>query len=112
MNNPFARPAQAATATQEGPPKPTISKLDPNDGPTSGGTAVVITGTGFESEAAADVQVHFGGIRVEVESASDTEIKVVSPALNLGRATGAAKLPVTVSTPEGTSDAAEFTYTD
>ena len=72
-----SRPEQAAsTLTQLATPStPTITSVLPNSGPTSGGTAVTITGTEFESGAT----VTFGGVAGTVTALSATEISVITP---------------------------------
>jgi len=73
---------------------PTIKKMKPKNGPVTGGTEVVITGTGFTPSAA----VEFGGIPAEeVTYTSATSITAVSPPHELGT------VDVTVSTAAGTS---------
>jgi IPT/TIG domain len=73
---------------------PTVKKLAPKKGATSGGTSVTITGTGFSGATA----VSFGGTAAasfKVDSASS--ITAVSP----GHSSGT--VDVTVTTPGGTS---------
>jgi IPT/TIG domain len=75
---------------------PTVKKIVPKKGATSGGTSVTITGTGFSGATA----VRFGGTAAssfEVKSA--TSITAVSPAHSAGT------IDVTVTTPGGTSAA-------
>lgn len=83
---------------------PAITALNPSTGPTSGGTTVVITGSGFTGATA----VTFGGTAATSFTVnSDTQITAVSPA----RAAGT--VHVRVTTPVGQSaevDAARFTY--
>ena len=65
-----------STLTQSATPSiPTITSVNPTSGPTSGGTAVTITGTEFESGAT----VTFGGVAGTVTALSATEISVVTP---------------------------------
>ena len=81
---------------------PTISGLSPDQGDTTGGTAVTITGTQF---------VHVRGVRfgkadaTDVRVLSPTSISVIAPQHSAGTA------PVHVLTGFGRSDAAQFTYT-
>jgi uncharacterized linocin/CFP29 family protein len=90
-------------------PSPIIDRLDPDRGPTAGSSwpdpkFVVITGTHFLGAT----EVDFGGIRASIyKIESDKQIIVVLPP----RAAGAGAVGVTVTTPGGTSDARDFTYT-
>jgi large repetitive protein len=87
-------------------PIPTVSGISPTNGPSTGGTNVTITGTGFTSAST----VSFGGTAgTSVTYVSDTQITVRSPA----RATGGT-VDVTVATTGGTSAISavdRFTYT-
>lgn len=76
------------------PSPPTVTNVSPNNGPTSGGNTVTVTGTNFLSS---NTQVFFGvtpGTSVVV--ISDTELTVTAPA-------GLGTVDVTVTTPFGTS---------
>ncbi len=74
-------------------PRPTITKLAPQQGPKAGGTAATITGTNLASATA----VHFGNARAKIDKVvSATQIKVTSPK-------GSGTVDVTVTTPGGTS---------
>jgi hypothetical protein len=85
-------------------PAPTVTNVNPNTGPASGGTSVSITGTNFSGATV----VRFGGNAAgsfTVNSA--TQITATSPA-------GTGTVDVTVSTAGGTSatgSADQFTYT-
>jgi hypothetical protein len=61
-----------------------ISEITPSDGPSRGGTAVVIRGTGFQREVDCSLPcpttVTFGAIEVPVKSAGLTSIVVIAPA--------------------------------
>jgi hypothetical protein len=81
---------------------PTVRGIDPNIGPVAGGTPVTITGSGFGSSTNG-VSVSFGGTLATSTSVSDTQITAVSPA-------GTGIVDVTVTTPNGTSNAVQFTY--
>jgi hypothetical protein len=85
------------------PPKPTVSGLSVNYGPTAGGTRVDITGTGLGGVTA----VHFG-------SAAASGVTVLSPyAVSALAPPGTGKVDVTVDAPGGTSNAVvtdTFTY--
>jgi alpha-tubulin suppressor-like RCC1 family protein len=83
-------------------PKPTVSNVQANVGALSGGTRVMISGTGFTSASA----VKFGASAASYAVISDTWISAVSPA-------GKGTVDVTVSTPGGTSATGstdQFTY--
>jgi large repetitive protein len=83
---------------------PTVTGVSPGAGSTAGGTSVTITGTDFVAGA---TTVSFGSrAGTSVSVASPTSLKVKSPA-------GSGTVPVTVTTPGGTSTAAtgdSFTY--
>ena len=81
---------------------PTVSGASPNNGPTTGGTAVTITGTNF----AAGATVNFGGTSAtNVVVVSGTQITATTPAGNAGAAT----VSVTVNAQSG-SLTNGFTY--
>lgn len=85
-------------------PSVTVSSLTPNSGPTTGGTTVLIGGSGFASGAA----VSFGGSAgTAVSVLSATQIRATSPAH------AAAAVTVTVANPDGSqgSLAGGFTFT-
>jgi hypothetical protein len=82
---------------------PAITGLSPNTGPASGGTSVVITGSGFLGATS----VTFGGTSITGSVVSDTTILVTSPAHAAG------VVSIRVTTPLGTSAdtaADNFTY--
>jgi hypothetical protein len=79
-------------------PVPTISGVTPASGPESGGTAVIITGTGFMNPAL----VLFGMTPTIAFALSDTQIITISPG-------GTGTVPLAVVTPFGAA-AAFFTY--
>jgi hypothetical protein len=85
-------------------PVPRVTGSSATEGPTSGGTSVTITGTGFTLATA----VNFGSVAVTALTISgDTSITVSSPPED------AATVPVTVTSPGGTSSPApdlQFTY--
>ncbi|MHB8735597.1 MAG: choice-of-anchor Q domain-containing protein [Terriglobales bacterium] len=56
-------------------PAPTVTGISPTSGPTTGGSAVTITGTGFQS----GVTVTFGGASGTVTSVTPTQIVVTTP---------------------------------
>jgi hypothetical protein len=85
------------------PTVPTVTSVTPADGPTTGGTAVVITGSGFTGASS----VSFGSTSVVPTVDSDTQISVSSPQ-------GTGVVNVIVVAPGGTSavtSASQFTYT-
>jgi hypothetical protein len=80
-------------------PPPVVSGVSPSSGTDGGGTAVTITGTNFTGGFAVD----FGTIAASIVVKSDTTIIATSPAEPIGR------VPITVTTPYGTSTAHSFT---
>jgi hypothetical protein len=80
---------------------PVVSSISPDRGPTSGGTSVTLTGTGFTGTTA----VRFGGTTAPSFTAtSSTQIFAVAPA-------GTGTVNVTVTTGEGTStQSIAYTY--
>src|SRR5215831_13944634 len=86
---------------QFGPP--TVTNVNPNTGPTSGGTSVTITGTNFSDATAVSFRSNAAG-SFTVNSA--TQITATSPA-------GVGTVDVTVTTAGGTSAISSgdrFTY--
>ena len=85
------------------PSAPTITSISPTTGPTTGGTTVTITGTGFTGATA----VTFGSVGATSFSVvSDTQVSAISPP-------GTSTVDVTVTTPNGisaTSPSDKFTY--
>ncbi|WP_081706275.1 IPT/TIG domain-containing protein [Nocardia sp. CNY236] len=79
---------------------PTISSISPTSGPATGGTGVVITGTDFTGAAT----VRFGTIATVFTIDSATRITASAPPGTVG------VVSVTVTTPEGTSNSADYTY--
>ncbi|MFI6953471.1 beta strand repeat-containing protein, partial [Nocardia sp. NPDC050408] len=80
---------------------PTLTTVVPNAGPVSGGTVVVITGTGLTGATAVD----FGATPVTLFAVnSDTQITALVPAGAAGT------VQVTVTTAGGTSNGVSFTY--
>jgi hypothetical protein len=86
------------------PPVPTVSDVSPGSGPSTGGTPVTITGTGFTGATA----VNFGaGNPATFTVSNDTTIMATAPTGAIGT------VDVTVTTPGGTSATAaadQFTY--
>ena len=94
---------QMVTFSPVSGPAPTVTSVTPNTGPTTGGTAVTITGSNF----AAGVTVAFGGVAAtNVAVLSATEITATSPAGTAGATA------VTVTNPGGQSGSlpSAFTY--
>ncbi|MBB5035561.1 beta strand repeat-containing protein [Prosthecobacter vanneervenii] len=75
---------------------PTVSSVSPASGTVNGGTSVVITGTGFTSDAV----VKFGGVTATITSVSGTSITCTTPTGG-----GAGPASVQVTTPGGTNTA-------
>jgi Family of unknown function (DUF6519)/IPT/TIG domain len=88
---------------------PVVTGISPTAGKPSGGTTVTITGTGFLGATG----VEFGTANAAIVSITATQITVTSPELaNAG--TQPVSVPVTVTTPGGTSvasPAGQFNYT-
>jgi hypothetical protein len=85
-------------------PAPTATGLDPNQGPTAGGTVLTVRGSDF---VPGQTFVTIGGITVpasDVTVVSPTELTFVTPAHQ------AANVELTVTTPGGTSDSLIYTY--
>jgi hypothetical protein len=81
-------------------PAPVLSGLSVTQGPASGGTSVVISGTGLGGATA----VSFGGVDATVTSDGDRSITVTTPASSAGT------VAVTVTTAGGTSAPTSFTF--
>lgn len=77
-------------------PAPTVTVVSPNQGPTAGGTSVIITGTNFLAVSASG-GVRFGAATATYVINSDTQITATTPA------SAAATVDVTVTSPGGTS---------
>lgn len=91
---PVPNPALGLVLDYISPSPPTVTNVSPNNGPTSGGNTVTITGTNFLSS---NTQVFFGATPgTGVVIISDTELTVTAPA-------GLGTVDVTVTTPFGTS---------
>ncbi|WP_406278364.1 IPT/TIG domain-containing protein [Nocardia sp. NBC_00881] len=79
---------------------PALTSVAPNQGPTSGGNTVTLTGTGFTGASAVDFD---GTAAMSFTVVSDTEIRAVTPA-------GTGTVAVTITTPGGTSNGVSYTY--
>jgi large repetitive protein len=74
---PTEMPSPIFTPTPTGTPARTVSGVDPDSGPTTGGTRVTVEGAGFDAGAT----VTFGGAAgADLQVLSDTRIEVVTPA--------------------------------
>ncbi len=96
-------PSDFFTYTAPGTP-PQVGNLNPNTGPTTGGTAINISGTAFSGTTA----VKFGAVSVPFTILNDSVLQVTSPA-------GMGVVDITVTTPNGvsaTSFSDKFTYVD
>ncbi|MFE5561674.1 IPT/TIG domain-containing protein [Streptomyces sp. NPDC056544] len=81
---------------------PTVATVNPSSGPTSGGTAVTITGTAFDTTGT----VTFDGVVAPFSVVNSTTLSVVTPP---GAAAGA--VDVVVTNPAGSATAiGAFTY--
>ena len=83
------------------PLAPTVSSLSQAEGPTAGGTQLVVTGTSFD----ADTSVTLNGIEATVDSFTPTTFNITTPP---SEASGPVALLVTNSA--GTSDPLDFNY--
>ncbi|MCX4452335.1 IPT/TIG domain-containing protein [Streptomyces sp. NBC_01728] len=80
---------------------PVVTGLNPNQGPTTGGNSVTITGTGFTGATT----VAFGAVSASFVVNSSTQITATAPAQPAG------SVAVTVTTPgSGTSNGVTYTY--
>ena len=87
------------------PPAPTASSLDPESGPTAGGTEVTVTGTGF---VPGRTTVRIGDERVP---ASAVEVADDGRSLTFSTPAGpAGTLGVIVTTPYGSTEPLEFRF--
>ncbi len=84
---------------------PTIVAVTPPSGSPAGNQAITITGTHFKSP----VRVFFGAKEAVVLSATETEIRVLSPAVNLGASEQSLSVDVKVITKAGASDETSVT---
>jgi methionine-rich copper-binding protein CopC len=92
---------------------PTITSISPTTGISSGGYQVTIQGTNFTTDGVGVTRVTFltGDPAPVVDVVSPTELVVTVPANPVpGGPTTATSVPVTVTTPGGTSGSVSFTY--
>lgn len=99
------KPQGSASAPPASAPELKGTKIDPSQGPMSGGQEVTITGTGFVQ----DTKVSFGGkVAEEVKFVDETTLKAKTPSSpQIG------KVIVEVTNPDGKSSklAEEYSYT-
>ncbi|MGW7753810.1 IPT/TIG domain-containing protein [Streptomyces violaceusniger] len=81
-------------------PAPTITNLNPPNGPTTGGNTITITGTGLSGA----IQVLFGANPATILTNTPTQITVTAPA------GPPSVVNVTVTTPGGTSNPLPYVY--
>lgn len=101
--------AALCALSTDSPPVPVVTSVSPSLGPTTGGTAVTITGTGFPAGDPAAVSVDFGATPATVTAVpSSTTIDVTAPAALLAPkaasdagsgSAGPVNISVTVTTP-------------
>ncbi|HSN67878.1 MAG TPA: IPT/TIG domain-containing protein [Thermoanaerobaculia bacterium] len=93
--------------TEPPPPDsaPSITSISPAQGKPAGGDLVTITGRNFEPP----LRVLFGDTPAQIVSSTSTEIKVVSPPIQLGVSEQAREVQITVITKAGTSGEARAT---
>ena len=86
---------------------PTVTTVSPNAGPTTGGTAITITGTGFTAPASVKIGqgIYPPVAATDVTVVSSTEITAVT-----GAAHSTGQWFLTVTTPEGTSAVTKASY--
>lgn len=82
---------------------PRISEISPHVSPTSGGTTVTLTGTGFTGATSVTFN---GAVASNLTVVSDTQLTVTTPPQSAGG------VDVTVFTPNGTDTTTLFTYAD
>lgn len=90
--------ARGVTYSFVAPPRPAVTRVSPAGGPASGGTSVTLTGTDLYAG-----RVSVGGTQVS-STCTATTCTYRQPAGSAG------DVPVTVTTPGGTSTAATFRY--
>lgn len=90
------------TLDEEPNPAPTITSIEPNEGPVAGGTEVTITGTGFEE----GTTVKIGGVTCVIVSMTETQIVCTTGA----HAAGEVNVRVTNSDEQYDTLTDAFTY--
>jgi len=96
VTNPDQQSASSGSFTYITPP-PAVAAISPASGPTSGGTAVTITGSGFQNGATVTIS---GVAATNVKVSSSTQITATTP---LGPASEELIGDVAVRNPDGTS---------
>jgi fibronectin type 3 domain-containing protein len=86
------------------PPTPTVTAISPASGPSTGGTSVTITGTGFSTGATVSIG---GSAATNVNTVSGTSITAATPA----NVAGAANVVVTNPDNQSGTLASGYTYT-
>jgi hypothetical protein len=90
-------------------PSMAVSGLSPKLGPTSGGTRLLVTGSGFKT--AGEMYCGIGGKVVSARVLNSTALECATPALSLSaRSTGAAAVEVSSNGVDFTASGLEFTY--
>ena len=105
MTNPDAQVATLNNAFTYQSAAPTISSVSPASGPTSGGTVLTVTGTGFVSGATVRVG---STAATSVTFVSATEVRATTPAGSAGAVAVQVTNPDTQSASRGNA----FTYTN
>ena len=89
-------------------PKPLMTSIGPtNEGPTSGGNLLTLSGSGFQPAAGAQVKVEFGAAQATVDSVTPSAVTVTAPVSPLppssspGGSGGLVTVAVTVSDQAG-----------
>jgi hypothetical protein len=102
VTTPGGTSAAAQYAYDSGGGVPTIAGLSPNHGPAAGANQVTVTGSGLTGATAVTFGSNAGtGINV----VDDGQLTVTAPA-----ASSSGSVDVTVTTPGGTSAAAQYAY--
>lgn len=84
---------------------PVVDSFSPATGPISGGTAVTLSGSGFESDA----QVRFGGTLAASSGTTSNQLSVITPAVT---SAGAVEVRVTNPSTGLSTLAGTFSYSD
>jgi hypothetical protein len=80
---------------------PVISSITPNNGPITGGTAVYINGTNFDT----GLTVTVDGQPVAVTFVTSTKLQITTPSVSAAKV-----VAIVVTNPSGTSSSVDFTY--
>jgi hypothetical protein len=103
-------PHQPMYVTESIPPRRTVSAVSPKTGPTTGGTPVTVTGTGFVAGSLVEIGQGTGPGPTAVAA---TNVDVVSPTVITATTAGSVltgTFRVWVLTPGGTNNGAHYTY--